>query len=85
MTPMDEDRRSIKRRAQDEKIAAELPLPPLDVPSGTTASQVEFFLGKSKRHPVALAGIVENGVVRIVDTSVKLPERSRVIIVAESA
>ena len=31
------------------------------------------------------AGIVENGVVRLLDPAVKLPERSRVIVVAEGA
>jgi hypothetical protein len=31
---------------------------------------------------VAVAGIVENGLVRPLDTTVKLPEGSRVIIVA---
>jgi hypothetical protein len=31
---------------------------------------------------VAVAGVVENGLVRPLDPAVKLPERSRVIIVA---
>jgi hypothetical protein len=31
---------------------------------------------------VAVAGVVENGLVRPLDTSVKLPEHARVIIVA---
>jgi hypothetical protein len=34
---------------------------------------------------VAVAGIVENGLVRPLDTEVKLPEHSRVIIVASEA
>jgi hypothetical protein len=36
-------------------------------------------------HPLAIAGIVENGLVRPLDPSVKLPEHSRVIIVALEA
>jgi hypothetical protein len=35
-----------------------------------------------RRRPVAVAGIVENGLVRPLDPAVKLPEHSRVIIVA---
>ena len=84
MISTDEDRRSEKRRAQDEAISAEPQLPPLDVAPGTTPSPVETFFGKARRHPVALAGIVENGVVHIVDSNFKLPEHSRVIVVAES-
>ena len=34
------------------------------------------------RRPVAVLGVVENGLVRPLDPQVKLPERSRVIIVA---
>jgi hypothetical protein len=33
---------------------------------------------------MAIAGIVENGLVRPIDPAVKLPEHSRVIIVAEA-
>jgi hypothetical protein len=36
----------------------------------------------SRRRPVALAGIVENGLVRPLDPAVHLPEHARVIIVA---
>jgi len=42
---------------------------------------VEAHLARLRR-PVAVAGVVENGLVRPLDPSVKLPERSRVIIVA---
>jgi hypothetical protein len=38
-----------------------------------------------RTHPIAIAGIVENGMVRPVDPGVKLPEHSRVIIVASEA
>lgn len=37
---------------------------------------------RRSRRPVAVAGVVENGVVRPVDPAVRLTERARVIIVA---
>jgi hypothetical protein len=42
---------------------------------------VEAFLSRMSR-PVAVVGIVENGLIRPLDPGVKLPERARVIIVA---
>lgn len=83
VTPMTNpgvDQRSAERRARDEEIAAEAPLPPLQVPSDAVTSPVETYLAQLRR-PVAVAGIVENGLVRPVDPAVKLPEHSRVIIV----
>jgi len=80
MTAPAADNRSPARRALDEHIAAEPPLPPLPVPAG--ASPVEAHLVRRVRRPVAVAGIVQNGVVRPIDPDVKLPELSRVIIVA---
>jgi hypothetical protein len=85
MTPIEADSRSPKRKMRDEEIAAEPPLSPLDVASGAAPSPMESYLGRTARHPIALAGVVENGVVRLLDPGVKLPERSRVIVVAESA
>jgi len=42
--------------------------------------------GLGRRHrPLAVAGVVENGLVRPLDPAVKLPEHSRVIIVASEA
>jgi hypothetical protein len=76
------DQRSARRRAQDEKIAAEPKIAPLELPPGATPSPVENHLGRQHRRPVAIAGVVENGVVRPLDPAVKLPEHSRVIIVA---
>ena len=32
------------------------------------------------RHPVAVVGVVENGMVRLLDPRVRLPEQSRVIV-----
>jgi hypothetical protein len=42
---------------------------------------METLLRKTRK-PVAVAGVVENGLVRPLDPTIRLPERSRVIIVA---
>ncbi len=75
------DQRSPGRCAQDEQVAAEPQKPPLDLPTDAPSSPLETHLGR-RRRPVAVTGVVENGVVRPVDPAVKLPEHSRVIIVA---
>lgn len=80
MTTPEVDQRSPGRRARDEQIAAEPPMAPPDLPSDAAPSPVEAHL--ARRRPLAVAGIVENGLVRPLDPTVKLPERSRVIIVA---
>lgn len=80
MTPAQADTRTPARRAADEAIAAEPPLAPPDLPAGVTPRPLESHLGR--RRPVAVAGVVEGGVVRPLDPSVRLPERSRVVIVA---
>jgi len=82
MSSPQSDHRSPARRAQDEKIAAEPQLAPLDVPADAVPSPLESHLGPRPRRPLAVAGIVENGVVRLLDPTIKLPEHSRVIIVA---
>jgi hypothetical protein len=79
------DQRSPARRVRDEQIAAEPPLAPPELPPGALASPVEAHLARYRRRPVAVAGIVENGLVRPLDAAVKLPEHSRVIIVASEA
>jgi hypothetical protein len=76
------DKRSSGRRARDEQIAAEPPLAPLELPPDAPSSPVETHLGRHRRRPVAVAGVVENGLVRPLDPAVKLAEHSRVIIVA---
>jgi hypothetical protein len=81
MTAPAPDLRSPERRARDEQIASEPPLPLPDLPPGAAASAVEAHLS-SRRRPLAVAGVVENGLVRPLDPGVRLPERSRVIIVA---
>ncbi len=82
MTSPVADERTPNRRAEDERIAAEPQFPPLPLPPDATAEPVETHLMRQARRPVAVAGVVENGLVRPLDTSVKLPEHSRVIIVA---
>ncbi|MEO8493582.1 MAG: hypothetical protein ABI614_00820 [Planctomycetota bacterium] len=75
------DSRSPERRARDERIAAEPPLPPPELPPDAEPLSIEAHQLR-RAHPIAIAGIVENGLVRPVDPGVKLPEHSRVIIVA---
>jgi hypothetical protein len=82
MTAPGTDQRSPGRRARDGQIAAEPQLAPLDLPADAPAAPVEAHLVRHGRRPLAVAGIVENGLVRPLDPAVKLPERSRVIIVA---
>jgi hypothetical protein len=82
MTSPELDQRSPDRRARDEQIAAEPRMLPPVLPSDATASPVETQLGRICRQPLAVAGIVEDGVVRPLDPAVRLPEHSRVIIVA---
>jgi len=82
MTVPQPDTRSDQRKAEDERLAAEPHRPPPNIPAGAVAKPVEELLRKTRRRPVALMGIVENGVVRPLDPDVSLPERSRVIIVA---
>jgi hypothetical protein len=75
------DDRTPQRREQDDAIAAEPRLSPPDLPVGATPTPVELHLAGTRR-PVAVAGVVENGVVRPVDPAIRLRERSRVVIVA---
>ncbi len=82
MTTPEVDQRNPGRRARDEQIAAEPELAPLELPPDAAPSSVEAHLGRLRRRPVAVVGIVENGLVRPLDPAVKLPEGSRVIIVA---
>lgn len=81
MTTPTPDTRTPERRAKDEQIASEPQLAPPDLPPGATTSPVEARLGP-RRRPLAVAGVVENGLVRPLDPGVKLPEHARVIIVA---
>lgn len=82
MTTPKVDQRSLERRARDEEIAAEPQMAPPELPPDAPASPMEAHLGRLHRRPLAVAGVVENGLVRPLDPTVKLPEHSRVIIVA---
>jgi hypothetical protein len=81
MTTPEVDQRSPGRKARDEQIAAESPLAPLGLSSDAPSAPVEAYLGLHRRRPLAVVGVVENGLVRPLDPAVKLPEHSRVIIV----
>jgi uncharacterized membrane protein len=80
MTEPAPDLRGPERRARDERIASEPLLAPPHLATAQVPQPVEAILPRRKR-PVAVAGVVENGVVRL-DPGVVLPERSRVIVVA---
>ncbi|MGH7128289.1 MAG: hypothetical protein ACREJB_03455 [Planctomycetaceae bacterium] len=82
MTIPEADERSPGRRARDEQIATEPQMPPPGLPPDAAPSPMEAHLTRQHRRPLAVAGVVENGLVRPLDPAVKLPERARVIIVA---
>ena len=82
MTTLGIDQRSAERRARDEQIALEPQLALPELPPDAISSPVEVHFGRVGRRPLAVAGVVENGLVRPLDPAVKLPEHSRVIIVA---
>jgi hypothetical protein len=75
------DQRKPNRRSLDEESAAEPMLPTLDLPVDAPAAPVEIHLARLARRPLAVMGVVENGLIRPLDPAVKLPEHSRVIIV----
>jgi hypothetical protein len=72
-------------RLCDAQIAAEPPLAPPGLLPDAASSPLEAHLLRSARHPLAVAGVVENGLVRPLDPAVKLPEHALVIIVAAGA
>ena len=74
------DLRSERRKALDEQLASEPRLPHPAIVPGEQPRPLEEHLGH--RHPVAVVGVVENGVGRLLDPRVRLPEQSRVIVVA---
>ena len=76
------DSRSPARRALDDQIAAEPKMSPLEVPENVATAPMEAYLPRRRMRPLAVAGIVENGLVRPLDPTVILTEHSRVIIVA---
>lgn len=82
MTTPGVDHRSPERKVRDEQIAREPQLAPLDLPANAVPASMETHLGQLRQRPLAVRGIVENGLVRPLDPSVKLPEHTSVIIVA---
>ncbi len=79
---MEMEHRGKARRALDEQIAAEPKMAPLELPPNFPSSSVETHLSRLRRRPLAVAGVVENGLIRPLDPAVILPEHSLVIIVA---
>lgn len=82
MATPESDDRTPERRALDEANAAEPMLPPPDLPADAPTVPVEALLPRRPRRPIAIEGVVENGVVRPIDPSVRLTEHASVIIVA---
>jgi hypothetical protein len=82
MPTSETDQRSASRKAKDEAIAAEPQLAAPMLSPNAAFSPVEAHLPLKSRHPLAVTGVVENGLVRPLDPAVKLVEHSRVIIVA---
>lgn len=76
------DHRTPARRERDEQIANEPKLPFPNLSQDASVAPVEAYLAARTQRPIAVRGIVENGVVRPVDPAVKLTEHARVIIVA---
>jgi len=74
------DLRSERRKALDEQLASEPHMPLPDIAPGDEPRPMEKYL--RHRRPVAVVGVVENGLVRLLDPLVRLPEQSRVIVVA---
>jgi hypothetical protein len=74
------DLRSGRRKALDEQLASEAHLPVPELAPGDQPRPLETHL--RHRRPVAVIGLVENGLVRLLDPVVRLPEQSRVIVVA---
>ena len=75
------DNRSAERKALDEQIASEPPIAWPEIPPGTKPRSIEALMA-TRLKPIAVAGVVENGLVRPLDPAVHLQEHARVIIVA---
>lgn len=85
MAVIEPDTRSEWRKRRDEEIAAEAESEgfvafPDDIPRGTPKPLSEH-LNSLRRRPRALVGVVENGMIRLLDP-VTLPEHSHVVVVA---
>jgi hypothetical protein len=80
MPTTEPDLRSERRKALDEQLASEPHLPHPDIPPGEQPRPLEELLRHHR--PVAVVGVVENGLVRLLDPQVTLPEQSRVVVLA---
>lgn len=76
------DLRGPERKLLDEQIAAEPLLPIPELPADAKPKTMEEHRSGLQRRPVALFGIVENGMIRLLHPHVTLPEQARVIVVA---
>jgi hypothetical protein len=81
VTTSQQDDRTAEQQARDDAIAAEPPLSSPDLPEGVTPVPVEEHLRRMHK-PIAVPGVIENGVARPLDDTVQLPEQARVIIIA---
>jgi hypothetical protein len=81
VTTSQQDDRTAEQQARDEAIAAEPPLAPPDLPDDGVPVPVEALLQRMHK-PIAVPGVIENGMARPLDQTVQLPEHSRVFIIA---
>lgn len=77
------DDRSVSRKSLDEQLATAPMLPIPESAPGDVPRPLEAHL--RPRRPVAVVGIMENGVVRLLDPGVSIPEHSRVIVVVSDS
>ncbi len=82
MTKPQADTRSSERRAKDAQIAAEPQMAAPELPHDAAFLPMEGYLERHVGRPLAVEGVVENGLVSHLDPAIKLAERSPVIIVA---
>jgi len=76
------DLRSERRKVLDEQFASEPHLPHPAILPSEQPRPLPLERHLRHRNPVAVVGVVENGMVRLLDPRVRLPEQSRVIVVA---
>lgn len=74
-----------EEQALDEQLASEAPRAPISLPPGARPSPMEAHLHRKPKRPMAHMGVVEDGVVRLLEPGVRLPEGAKVIIVAPEA
>src|SRR4051812_47861380 len=64
MSTPETDQRTASRKAKDEQIAAEPRLAAPQLPPDAAFAPVEAHLAHKPRRPLAVVGVVENGLVR---------------------